>query len=638
MKPQIAIIAPYAALKQEADAAVTELGLDVIIEEGDLSEGLRAAQRAIDRGAEVIISRGGTALLIARTLDVPVVEIQVSPFDMLRCLYQLRDYQGVIGITGFRNVVFSCETVGSMLGMKLRQIVVESREDALEKIALAEREGVRVIIGDAVSVKQAAQLGLEGVLIISGKEAIIKAIEEAKKIAEVRIRERERSELFRIIVDNSHDGIIAIDQNARITLFNPAAERIFSMKAAEAIGSGVKDIIPNTELPRVLKEGGTEYGVLQRVKDKTIITQRFAVKVNESAIAAIANFKDVTELQRLEQIVRQKTHAKGLFAKSTLDGLIGESTALLHLKERTRKFAAVDATVLISGESGTGKEMLAQSIHNLSSRAKGPFVAVNCAALPESLLESELFGYEEGAFTGAKKGGKQGLFELAHGGTILLDEIGEMPLKVQAELLRVIQEREIRRVGGDRIIPVDVRTIAATNHILQALVKKRLFRKDLYYRLAVLSLSVPSLRERKSDIPQLVHFFLAKHGHMNRDVHAIEAAAMQHLEQYDWPGNVRELEHVIQQLLILSDREIITGEVVADTLRELVSQRQSEEFCAEEDRSNNDQRLAAIEAHVIATVLAEENFNKTRAAKRLGIDRSTLRRKLQSDTNYRGTA
>jgi transcriptional regulator with PAS, ATPase and Fis domain len=340
----------------------------------------------------------------------------------------------------------------------------------------------------------------------------------------------------------------------------------------------------------------------------------------------------------LEQIVRQKTHAKGLFAKSTLDGLIGESPALLHLKERTRKFAAVDATVLISGESGTGKEMLAQSIHNLSSRAKGPFVAVNCAALPESLLESELFGYEDGAFTGAKKGGKQGLFELAHGGTILLDEIGEMPLKVQAELLRVIQEREIRRVGGDRIIPVDVRTIAATNHILQALVKKRLFRKDLYYRLAVLSLSVPSLRERKSDIPQLVHFFLAKHGHMNRDVRAIEAAAMQHLEQYDWPGNVRELEHVVQQLLILSDREIITGEVVADTLRELVSQRQSEEFCAEEDRSNNDQRLAAIEAHVIATVLAEENFNKTRAAKRLGIDRSTLRRKLQSDTNYRGTA
>jgi PAS domain S-box-containing protein len=638
-KPQIAIIAPYAALKQEAHVTVAELGIEVIVEEGDLTEGLWAAQRAIDGGAEVIISRGGTALLIAHTLDVPVVEIQVSPFDILRCLYQLQNYQGLIGITGFRNVVYSCETIGKLLGMKLKQIVVESEEDAYEKISAAEREGVRIIIGDAVSVRQALKLGLEGVLIVSGKEAVAKAIEEARKIAEVRIRERERSELFRIIVDNSHDGIIAIDQNERITLFNPAAERIFSMNATEAIGSGVKDIIPNTELPRVLKEGSMEYGVLQRVKEKIIVTQRFAVKVNENAIAAIANFKDVTELQRLEQVVRQKTHAKGLVAKNTLDGLIGESPPLLQLKERTKKFAAVDATVLISGESGTGKEMLAQSIHNISGRAKGPFVAVNCATLPESLLESELFGYEEGAFTGAKKGGKQGLFELAHGGTILLDEIGEMPLKVQAELLRVIQEREIRRVGGDRIIPVDVRTIASTNHNLQTLIKKRMFRKDLYYRLAVLRLSVPSLRERKSDIPQLVLFFLARHGYMNREVRSIDDAAVQQLEQYGWPGNVRELEHVVQQLLILSDHEKITGEIVADTLWELDSQRQSEEdFPTEQERKNSNERLENIEAHIIATVLAEENFNKTKAAKRLGIDRSTLRRKLQGDTNCRGTA
>ncbi|MBP2675079.1 MAG: sigma-54 dependent transcription regulator, partial [Deltaproteobacteria bacterium] len=505
----------------------------------------------------MLVSRGGTALQIAGTLNVPVVEIQVSPYDILRCLYQLREYRGVIGITGFRNVVYGCESLGNMLGMQIRQIVVESGEDALEKLTAASRSGVGMIIGDAVSVKLASKLGIEGMLVASGKEAVAKAIEEAQKIALVRVRERERSELLRVVVDNSRDGIIAIDQDERVTLFNPAAEQIFDVKATDAIGIPVSAIIPNTELPRVLKEGRSEYGALQRVKDKVIVTQRLAVKVKESSIAAIANFQDVTELQRLERIVRQKMHTKGFVAKTTMEDLIGESPQILHLKERARKFAAVDAAVLISGESGTGKEMLAQGIHNLSRRSKGPFVAVNCAALPESLLESELFGYEEGAFTGAKKGGKPGLFELAHGGTIFLDEIGEMPLKLQAELLRVVQEREVRRVGGDRILPVDVRILAATNHHFHTLLKNEMFRKDLYYRLAVLKLHVPPLRERKSDVPLLAEFFLSKYGSADRRGRDMEIRNLQPLERYDWPGNVRELEHVIQQLLILSDGEPI---------------------------------------------------------------------------------
>jgi len=629
MKARVAIIAPYADLKAESVAAVEELGIDVIVEEGDLAEGVRAARRAVESGAEVIISRGGTALQIARALNVPVVEIQVSPYDILRCLYQLREYRGLIGITGFRNVVYGCESLGNMLGMKIRQIVVESREDALEKISDAARAGVGMIIGDAVSVKLASRLGIEGMLVASGKEAVAKAIEEAQKIAEVRVRERERSEILRVVVDNSRDGIVAIDQDERITLFNPAAEKIFDVKAEDALGVPVSAIVPNTELPRVLREGRSEYGALQRVKDKVIVTRRLAVKVKESSFAAIANFQDVTELQRLEGIVRQKMHTKGFVARTTLDDMIGESPQVLQMKERAGKFASVDASVLISGESGTGKEMLAQGIHNLSGRSKGPFVAVNCAALPESLLESELFGYEEGAFTGAKKGGKQGLFELAHGGAIFLDEIGEMPLKLQAELLRVVQEKEVRRVGGDRIIPIDVRILAATNHHFHTLLKNEMFRKDLYYRLAALKLHVPPLRERTGDVPLLAEFFLSKFGHMNRRVRRMEIEHLRQLEQYDWPGNVRELEHVIQQLLILADGDAIDRKSVADVLLELQSERRSAARSGEEAG----ERLEDIEASVIATVLAEENQNKTRAARRLGINRSTLRRKLRGGSN-----
>jgi PAS domain S-box-containing protein len=624
LKARVAVIAPYADLKLEALAAVEELGIDVIVEEGDLAEGVRAARRAVEGGAEVIISRGGTALQIARALSVPVVEIQVSPYDILRCLYQLREYGGVIGITGFRNVVYGCESLGNMLGMKIRQIVVESREDALEKIAAAVRAGVGMIIGDAVSVKTASKLGIEGMLVASGKEAVAKAIGEAQKIAEVRIRERERSEILRAVIDNSHDGIIAIDRGERITLFNPAAERIFGMKAAEAIGKPAARVIPNTGLPRVMREGRSEYGALHNVKDKVIVTHRIALKLPDSPIAAMASFKDVTELQRLERIVRQKMHTKGFVARTTLDDVIGRSPCMLHVKERAGKFAAAEAAVLISGETGTGKEMLAQSIHNLSVRAKGPFVAVNCAALPESLLESELFGYEEGAFTGAKKGGKQGLFELAHGGTIFLDEIGEMPLKLQAELLRVVQEREVRRIGGDRILPVDVRILAATNHHFHTLLKNEMFRKDLYYRLAVLKLRVPPLRERTGDVPLLAEFFLSKYGRMNRKVRRMEAGHLRLLEQYDWPGNVRELEHVIQQLLILCEGDAIDRKSVEEMLRELRSERLSSDRPAGERAD----RLADIEAGVIAAVLAEENQNKSKAARRLGINRATLRRKL----------
>jgi PAS domain S-box-containing protein len=583
---------------------------------------------------EIIISRGGTAFMIAEAFDVPIVEIQVSPYDILRCLYQLRDYKGLIGIIGFSNVVYGCQSLGNMLGLSIRQIIVDSGEDAQKKIESAMKDGVRMVVGDAISVKQAAKFGLQGMLIVSGKEAIVKAIEEAEKIADVRAYERERSELLRMVISHSHDGIVAIDQNERITIFNPAAEQIFSVRADHAIGANVKDIIADTQLPRVLRDGCSEYGVLQKVHDKVIVTERIAVTVNGQTVAAIANFQDVTELQKLEQIVRQKLNAKGLVAKNTIENLIGQSPAFLQLKSRTKKFAAADTAILICGESGTGKEMLAQSIHNLSRRANRPFVAVNCAALPENLLESELFGYEEGAFTGAKKGGKQGLFELAHGGSIFLDEIGEISLKLQAELLRVIQEREILRVGGDRIIPVDVHLITATNRNLRDLIKKGMFREDLYYRIAILQLMIPPLRERKSDIPLLVDFFLKKHGRLNQQVVSIDNAALQRLEMYCWPGNVRELELVIQRMLVLAEGPIISLAVVDEILAELAAGMSFPDDEKPADRALN---LQTMEMHYITSILAAENNNKTRAAKRLGIDRTTLRRKLLNDVKNSAT-
>jgi PAS domain S-box-containing protein len=236
-RARVAVVAPFPELVRECEAAFREAGIRVPVEVGDLEEGVRAARRAVENGAEAIVSRGGTALRISRALSVPVVEIQVSPYDILRCLRRLRNHRGLIGITGFRNVVCGCEILGDLLGMRIRQIVVESEEDALEKVTEAARDGVDMIIGDAVSVKLASKLGIGGMLVASGKEAVAKAIVEAEKIAEVRVRERERSELLRVMVEHSPDGIVAIDRNGRVTLFNPAAERIFGIGAAEAVGA-----------------------------------------------------------------------------------------------------------------------------------------------------------------------------------------------------------------------------------------------------------------------------------------------------------------------------------------------------------------------------------------------------------------
>jgi len=628
MNPKLAIIVPYSGLKQAAEEVVAEIKADVYVLEGDLDQGVAAARQAVKNGAEVIISRGGTAMLIAQSIDVPVVEIKVSPFDMIRCLMKLRDYQGPIGVIGFPNFVYGCESIGMTLGIELRRIIIESREDAFRQMAAAAHDGIRLVIGGVASIHEADKFGMKGVLITSGREAISQAIQEASAIAEVRTREQERAELLRIVVNSTHEGIVVVDQNERITLMNSMAERVFGLTASEVLGEKIKDKIPNTLLPQILREGDGEYAELQTVGDKVIVTQRFVIRVNGQIIGAVANFRDITEIQRLEQIVRQKLHTKGLIASMHLDDLIGNSAELIQLKDRAKKFAVVNAAVLIMGESGTGKELVAQGIHNSSQRSKGPFVAVNCAALPESLLESELFGYEEGSFTGAKKGGKHGLFELAHGGSIFLDEIGEMPLLLQSRLLRILQDRMVLRIGGDRLIPVDVRIIAATNRNLKSLIEKGQFREDLYYRLNTLTLFIPPLRQRTRDIGILSDYFLRKHSHLNSKVQQIDLGAVKLLEQYKWPGNVRELEHVIERLIIIGEEKVIDMQAVDGLLRELDLDR----LWGGENDSSHAHSLEDMEVDFISTVLENESNNKSKAAKRLGISRSTLWRKLRSQS------
>lgn len=622
---RMAIVAPYPGLRETAAEVIREneftfpASIDLLT--GDLAEGLTQAKQAVAMGAEVIISRGGTASLIAKNLDVLLVEIEVNPIDILRALSKIENPIGPIGVIGFRNVIYGCEEISRVIGVPLLEISLDNETEAEEKIRSAARQGIRSVVGDAISIKSAVRLGLDAIMIESGKEAVSKAIREAVKIVAVRRREQERAELITTLIATSTDALVAVDRQSCITLFNPLAETLFSRRASEVMGRPINEVLSDSRLPKVMETRRQEWAELERVDGRVLASKLTPILIRGEVAGALATYQDVTQVQRFEQSVRQKLYAKGLVAKTQLADFITLSQPGKALLDKARQFAVVDSNVLITGETGTGKEMIAQGLHNLSRRAKGPFVAFNCAAVPENLLESELFGYEEGAFTGARRGGKVGLIELAHGGTLFMDEIGEMPLPLQARILRVIQEKEVMRIGGERIIPVDLRLLSATNENLSQLIEQRKFRKDLYYRINVLRLHIPPLRDRPEDIPLLVKHILKRHQAMNPAVTEIGAKSMKRLCQQEWPGNVRELESTLERALLLAKGPVLQEADILDALYLQTSPGLPLESGLSEDT------LLNVEKATIERVLQEEKFNYSRAAARLGINRTTLWRK-----------
>jgi PAS domain S-box-containing protein len=622
---RMAIVAPYPGLRETAAEVIREnmftgpASIDLLT--GDLAEGLTQAKQAVATGAEVIISRGGTASLIAKKLDVLLVEIEVNPIDILRALSKIENPIGPIGVIGFRNVIYGCEEISRVIGVPLLEISLDNETEAEEKIRAAARQGIRSVVGDAISIKSAVRLGLDAIMIESGKEAISKAIREALKIVAVRRREQERAELITTLIATSTDALVAVDRQSCITLFNPLAETLFSRRASEVMGRPIHEVLADSRLPKVMETRRQEWAELERVDGRVLASKLTPILIRGEVAGALATYQDVTQVQRFEQSIRQKLYAKGLVAKTQLADFITLSQQGKALLEKARQFAAVDSNILITGETGTGKEMIAQGLHNLSRRAKGPFVAFNCAAVPENLLESELFGYEEGAFTGARRGGKVGLIELAHGGTLFMDEIGEMPLPLQARVLRVIQEKEVMRIGGERIIPVDLRLLSATNENLGQLIEQRKFRKDLYYRINVLRLHIPPLRDRPEDIPLLVQHILKRHQAMNPAVTEIGAKAMKRLWQQEWSGNVRELESTLERALLLAKGPVVQEEDILEALFLHAAPELPPECGLGEAALRN------VEKVTIERVLQEEKFNYSRAAARLGINRTTLWRK-----------
>lgn len=355
------------------------------------------------------------------------------------------------------------------------------------------------------------------------------------------------------VLDASSDGIIVFDPNGNITYKNKNVDAFLSPGEGAGDSRNISEYIKNPGILSFIKSIDGKDSDVFKINKKDVMVNKNYLKNEEKVTGTVVSFSYVSEIQDMEKEIRKKLGSKGNTAKYDFTDIIGRSRSLKNATDMARKAARTDLPVLLLGENGTGKELFAQAVHMNSVRGEGPFVAVNFAALPENLVESELFGYEEGAFTGARRGGKPGLFEMAHMGTIFLDEIGDAPLSLQARLLRVIQEKEVLRVGGTSPIPVDVRVITATNRELMELIKVNLFRKDLYYRLNTITIKVPPLRERKEDIPYIIEYYMnnlkAKKKFTGR--------AMERLLEYGWPGNVRELENLINYVVEIADGDLI---------------------------------------------------------------------------------
>ncbi len=460
------------------------------------------------------------------------------------------------------------------------------------------------------------------------KRPILKKTKNSKDI-------RHLLEMYKLIFDSIYNGTLVTDSQGFITHFNKPYGEFLGIDPDEQIGRHCTEVIENTRMHIVAKTGRPEINDSHRIRGQDMVVQRIPIKKNGKIVAVFGQvmFKDVSDVRKLAEKLELLESKVELYeqelislrsTKYTLDSIIGVSDAINNLKTDALQAAATNLPVLITGESGTGKEMFAQAIHHVSPRKIHPLIRINCSAIPRDLLESELFGYEKGAFTGAKSEGKPGKFELAKGGTVFLDEIGDLPLEMQPKLLRVLEEKEFERVGGTSLIKADFRLIAASNQNLEMMLEQRNFRKDLYYRLNVIPLHIPPLREREEDIIPMARHILNQ---ITQDASIAEIVLDRQAEKamvkYDWPGNAREVSNVLERTL-----SSLKGDIIHLCDLPFYLYRSKKQLPGKGRKSLKNIQASA-EREAIRYALESTGYNKAQAANILGIHRTLLYKKMK---------
>ena len=626
---KIAVIIPYPELAAMAEKLLRDNSHPGI--EYEITHAYGTKAEALDIGKpDIIVARGLTKLAYqSRYKNVTVLELNTSAYDILLAIRRCRrEYDAKkILVLGLDSLFYRVEKLKELIDV---DIMIEKISDETDILAALERgrgAGCDAVVGGMTVCNLARDRGWHGVFIRTSDESFQICVKDAMNTAVVMFTERAKAEIYRSILQNTTEGILYFDRDARLVMYNHRAREMLSLSGeADLSGRGVRDLFADADVVRMVQTGQECHGKILHINNVALLSDFIPVRVEEQTIGIIATFQTVNEIQATETMIRRALNKKGLTAKYGFSDIIHASESMTDCIETAHKYAKVDANVLLVGETGTGKELFAQSIHGDSVRHHKPFVAVNCAAFPENLLESELFGYADGAFSGAARGGKTGLFELAHGGTLFLDEVGEIPLSLQSTLLRVLQEREIRKIGDDRVIPVDVRVIAATNLDLWERVEAGEFRMDLLYRLDVLSLFIPPLRERRMDIALIARHYIRDYcGRHGRPDLLLADDALAALEAYDWPGNARELRNVCERLVVLSDNK---RKVTQDVVRRLLKVSASLPRAAK----NKDEPALAKEPQSIGALVKYADslrMKRVEMAKMLGISRTTLWRRMK---------
>ncbi len=625
MKKTIGFIVP----NQEIEKKIFELfperlaRKELILESFDPDNMVPQALRLEKRGAKAIIARGGMYHHIVNDVSVPVMHLKMNALDILYAIKKASIMKSHLTLILNDEVHFACGDWGKVLNCQIdlnRFSTLNELDELLEDIE--DRKTQTVIVGAVVTCRKAAAKGFSTVFVDSRKETLQEAVGYVDKMLDDLENQLKRRELSDTITDNVHDAIIAVDSLGNIILFNKNARKMFGKRSEDMLGKAIRDTFPEVDfIYELLEDKGSIREKIIHMNKLTATVKASAITIDGEVNGAVCTFQDITKLQNLEKRIRFELNKKGLTAKFTFDGVVAEDDAMKKTLARAKRLSETDSTIMIYGESGTGKEIIAQSIHNASDRGRSPFVAVNCAALTESLLESELFGYEAGAFTGARKGGKPGLFELAHGGTIFLDEINSIPLNMQSKLLRVLEEKEVMRIGSDYIIPLDIRIIGAANEDLMDKVVREEFRRDLFYRLNVLELRIPPLRSRKKDIIPLFNTFIDELSGGDEEMPYMGEEFEEMLLNHKWLGNVRELKNIAERHFIFKYDRIKPKELFG---RSGVS---GADILENSDISLKDINRT-IEKMVIETLLSRGK-TKTEAAEILGISRTALWKKLK---------
>ena len=616
--------ASYVADQKKIKILISETGLEASVEHG---------QRMEKENVDVVIAWRAGAEILRKTLNIPVLTVQFTAYDLIAHIKDAKTLGNKILVTAYRSKPPHLDLLSQIFDVKITACIYNNSKELEYSIKQAKTKEYDVIIGGGITLRLAKIYGLKGVAYRPAVESMESAFDDAIAIARIGRQKHQCESDYSSIIDAFNEGVVSINENGVVSSINQFALKALNLDVGDVVGKNFRSIFQSSSIDTVLATGNALWGTIEVINNDKYITNYVPLINQQRPIGVVLMFKDISTLIKEENQVRRSLIRKHR-AKYKIDDFIYKCDSMKRMINKVKTFSKTDATVLISGETGTGKEIIAHSIHQLSNRKKGSFISINCAAIPDNLLESELFGYEQGAFTGSKKGGKIGLFELAHDGTIFLDEIGSMPVGLQSSLLRVLQEREVMRIGGERLIPIDVRVIAAANQNLPKAVKEGVFREDLYFRLSVLTVFIPPLRERLADLDLIVDFLIEKCSRQFKtSSFKVPELFIERLKRMRWPGNIRQLQNFIEKMVILSEGNF-SSDVFDDIYQELeyysVCEGQEDDKLVSVTPDIVANKIMDDEARTILNALEKSKLNKKKAADYLGISRTTLWRKMQT--------